>query len=76
MQAMNPVALSRNLQTELARVGCYDGPIDGVWGPALRQALRDFTGATGIPVHLQAPTEDTLSAVAAYQGLGCAAPRP
>ena len=32
--------LVRELQRELARVGCYDGPINGVWNGATRQAMR------------------------------------
>ena len=75
MQGLNPVALLRNMQTELKRVGCYNGIIDGVWGPDLRQALLEFAEVTGIPVNLQAPTEDALSAVAAYQGPVCVMPR-
>ena len=40
--AGTPVAgpeLVSDLQTELKRVGCYDGPIDGIWTPQTRQAM-------------------------------------
>lgn len=30
------------LQRELKRVGCYDGPLDGSWGPGSAQAFREF----------------------------------
>jgi peptidoglycan hydrolase-like protein with peptidoglycan-binding domain len=30
------------LQRRLAREGYYDGPIDGVMGPATRRAVRAF----------------------------------
>jgi hypothetical protein len=35
--------LARTLQTELKRVGCYDGEIDGSWGPASKRAMNAFT---------------------------------
>jgi hypothetical protein len=35
-------ALVRELQRELARVGCYDGAINGAWTEPSRQALRAF----------------------------------
>ena len=34
--------LYRDLQTELRRVGCYNGAIDGTWGLSSRRALAQF----------------------------------
>ena len=34
--------LSRRVQTELARVGCYRKAIDGDWGPGSKKALSDY----------------------------------
>src|SRR5207244_1493690 len=34
------VALGRELQRELARVGCYEGEINGTWTPATRKAMK------------------------------------
>jgi peptidoglycan hydrolase-like protein with peptidoglycan-binding domain len=34
--------LARSLQSELRRVGCYDGEIDGSWGPASKRAIQAF----------------------------------
>lgn len=36
------VARIRELQRELKRVGCYDGSIDGSWGPASKRAMLAF----------------------------------
>lgn len=40
-------AINRELQAELARLVCYRGALDGVWGAASRQALTDFLQAIG-----------------------------
>jgi hypothetical protein len=37
------LALTRDLQRELKRVGCYDGEIDGHWGTGSRMAMKTFT---------------------------------
>lgn len=39
----DPVSLTRELQRELRRVGCYDGEINGSWTPASRRAMKVFT---------------------------------
>ena len=35
-------SLAEDLQRELARVGCYDGQINGVWTTSTRQAMKAF----------------------------------
>ena len=35
-------SLAQELQRELARVGCYDGQINGVWTTSTRQAMKVF----------------------------------
>jgi hypothetical protein len=37
-------------QGALTAVGCYTGPIDGLYGPATDQAIRDFQEAAGLEV--------------------------
>ena len=39
----DPVSLTRELQRELRRVGCYDGEINGSWTPTSRRAMKAFT---------------------------------
>jgi len=39
----DPTALTRQLQSELKRAGCYDGEISGVWTPRTREAMKAFT---------------------------------
>jgi len=40
-------ALNSEMQSELARLGCYDAAVDGLWGPASRRAMADFNAVTG-----------------------------
>jgi hypothetical protein len=42
--------LYRDLQTELRRVGCYTGAVDGTWGLSSRRALAQFSRRTGRPL--------------------------
>ncbi len=62
--------IARLTQRELKRLGCYDGAIDGLWGPASRRALERFNSASRIRLHI------SDSAVAKrlrnYKGEGCA----
>jgi hypothetical protein len=38
------------VQNELARLGYYNGSIDGIMGPASREAIRSFQRAENLPV--------------------------
>ena len=38
------------IQAALAQRGYYRGPIDGVWGPETRNAIRSFQAHRGLPV--------------------------
>jgi hypothetical protein len=38
------------VQQELARLGYYRGPVDGIMGPQTRQAIRSFQSAKRLPV--------------------------
>jgi peptidoglycan hydrolase-like protein with peptidoglycan-binding domain len=41
-------ALITDLQRELARKGFYEGPLDGMHGPKMESAIRDFEQAAGL----------------------------
>jgi hypothetical protein len=45
-----PLDLAVMVQTELARLGFYDGPISGVIGLHSQMAIREFQEAKGLPV--------------------------
>jgi len=37
------------VQKRLKRLGFYDGPIDGIWGGAMEEAVKKFRKARGLP---------------------------
>ena len=53
-------ALVRTTQEELARVGCYAGPRDGLWTPEFRTALRAYLKAARRPDPDDAVSEDLV----------------
>ena len=64
------------LQSELARLGCYGGGIDGDWGPGSAAALARYAGAGG-PVEADAaPGLPLFRAVLAAPDIDCPAPAP
>jgi len=65
--------VSRELQKELQRVGCYAGPIDGQWGPKSEAALRSFLRITGDAKTAPRPEPTALAAVAARKDRACPA---
>jgi hypothetical protein len=48
-------ALTREIQLQLKRVGCYRGDVTGVWTPAVRQAMRDFTERANASLPVEEP---------------------
>jgi hypothetical protein len=64
-------ATIRSLQGELKRLGCYDGPIDGDWGPASHFAAAKFTRAVNAALPTDAPDEALLALSRQYAGPAC-----
>ncbi len=60
-------------QAELARLGCYSGAIDGLWGPGSRRAMAAFNVATGATLDGDRPTPGALAATARTSDPVCAA---
>jgi hypothetical protein len=48
-------ALTRELQKELRRVGCYDGEINGAWTQSTRRAMKAFTDRLNASLPVDAP---------------------
>ncbi|HEV2901001.1 MAG TPA: caspase family protein [Pseudaminobacter sp.] len=74
------VDISRRVQTELARVGCYRKAIDGDWGPGSKKALSDYFQRTKQARTSLEPDVNLLSDLFLRSGRICrqpvAAPRP
>jgi Putative peptidoglycan binding domain len=65
--------LAQQLQRELARVGCYDGEINGVWTPATRRALKAFMDRVNAALPTEAPDRIQLALVEAARERVCGA---
>ena len=57
------ILVARVLQTELKRVGCYRGQIDGIWGQQSVSALSRFGSNMDVPVDADQPSGTALKAV-------------
>jgi hypothetical protein len=64
-------ALTRDLQTELRRVGCDAGRVDGNWSAKWRDALSDFNKRAGTEFDAKVASLDALDGVKAQRGRIC-----
>jgi hypothetical protein len=67
----DPRALARALQTELKRVGCDPGAVDGNWGRKAEEALSEFARQTKVTLTREA-SQEALQAVAGQHSRVCA----
>ena len=65
------VALARDLQKELKRVGCYDGEINGWWNAASKHAMSVFTERVNASLPVEEPDYILLALVQSHNGTGC-----
>jgi uncharacterized caspase-like protein len=63
--------IARQLQSELKRVGCKTGEIDGEWNAAARRALSSFNDRAGTRFDVKLASLDALDAVRARTGRVC-----
>ena len=59
---LSPDQVTVNVQEQLARVGYYDGPIDGLLGPMTREAIAVYQADNGLAI-TSAIDEPTLAAL-------------
>jgi uncharacterized caspase-like protein len=69
--ASAPVDLPRLLQSELRRVGCKAGDVDGEWNAGDRRALSSFNEHAGTKFDIKLASLDALDAVRAKPGRVC-----
>ena len=67
------VALIRDLQRELKRVGCYEGDVDGSWGPGSKRAMTAFTERVNATLPVDQPDFILLTLVQGHRTLACGA---
>ncbi|MDO5705233.1 MAG: hypothetical protein Q4G49_09215 [Paracoccus sp. (in: a-proteobacteria)] len=64
------------IQTELARMGCYTGQVDGQWGAGSRTAAQRYFAQAGGAAPTLAPEIALFRALAARPDVRCPAPAP
>ncbi len=69
-------ALTRQLQRELKRVGCYAGDINGVWTTSSRVAMKTFVDQVNASLPIHSPDPVLLSLVRGHPDGTCLATCP
>ena len=73
---VNQRELARTLQTELHRVGCYAGVVDGVWGTGSQAAVQQFNQRAGKALDTQIASLDSVTVIKERTDRVCPAPPP
>ena len=68
--------LTREIQLQLKRVGCYHGTIDGVWSATVRRSMKAFTDRINATLSVEQPDIVLLAMLQSHQGSGCGEPCP
>jgi hypothetical protein len=68
--------LTKEIQRQLKRVGCYGGAITGVWSPAVRQSMKAFTDRVNATLPVEQPDQVLLALVQNHQQAICSAACP
>lgn len=66
-----PADLSRSVQTELGRVGCFSGQADGNWSTSSQRSLSQFNGYAGTKLDVKVASTDALDTVKSKQSRVC-----
>ncbi|RTM11314.1 MAG: caspase family protein [Bradyrhizobiaceae bacterium] len=69
--ATAPADLSRSVQTELGRVGCFSGQADGNWNTSSQRSLSQFNRYAGTKLDVKVASTDALDAVKAKPSRVC-----
>jgi hypothetical protein len=69
-------SVARQLQSELKRVGCYDGEVNGIWTTSSRLAMKSFTDLVNAKLPIDRPDHILLALVQGHQERVCGASRP
>lgn len=68
--------LAASIQTELKRVGCYRGDVDGTWGTASQRAMKDFNQRIKATLPTEQPDYILLTLLQGHSTLACGAHCP
>jgi hypothetical protein len=68
---INPADLTRSVQTEMKRVGCYSGAVDGSWNAGSQRALDQFNKYAPAKLDTKLASSDALDALRAKPARVC-----
>src|SRR5262245_8487078 len=68
--------LTRELQRELRRVGCYAGEINGVWTQSTQRAMKTFTSRVNATLPTDRPDHVLVAMLRSHPDKTCKAPCP
>lgn len=68
--------LTRDLQSELKRVGCYNGEVTGAWSPSTRRAMSTFMDRVNATLPIDEPDYILLTLVQGHSAQACGATCP
>lgn len=68
---LDEMSLTRALQRELKKIGCYRGDINGVWTSAARKAMKAFTHLANAKLPIDQPDHVLLALVQSDVHQGC-----
>lgn len=63
--------LTREVQAELKRLGCFGGPVNGTWGPQTVAAFKSYVRLAKLSEDTQAPNEEILAGMKRASGRIC-----
>jgi hypothetical protein len=63
--------LARTIQSELKRVGCYQGEVDGAWTGAVQRAMRAFIDRVNASLPVDEPDYILLTLLQGHQARAC-----
>lgn len=66
-----PADLSRSVQNELGRVGCFSGQADGNWSTSSQRSLSQFNRYAGTKLDVKVASTDALDTVKSKQSRVC-----
>jgi hypothetical protein len=69
--AVDIAGLSRSIQSELRRTGCYSGTVDGIWGGMSRKAVAEFLKHSKAAAREHEPSESLLATLRMEQDRVC-----
>jgi hypothetical protein len=68
---LDRASLTREIQRQLKRIGCYQGDVSGVWSPAVRQALKTVTDRVNASLPIDQPDPVLLAMVQSQEPGSC-----